>query len=134
MLLELTTAAFFFVVGLVLAGISFEFKPPYNAPFLILAGLMWLVLGAFSLTGNIIQGQSYIFNNVTYSTIAGSSVITGINQTIQYLPLTSSSSGFNLATVGIFGFGLIGIGLFALMVVVFQLIDWNSGRNEIKEV
>ena len=71
---------------------------------------------------------------MTYSTVAGNSVITGINQTIQYLPLTSSNSGFNLATVGIFGFGLIGIGLFALMVVVFQLIDWNNARSEIKEV
>jgi drug/metabolite transporter (DMT)-like permease len=126
-ILELTFFGVFFLVGLILI----EFGWNNRNPILSLAGgVVWLVLGVLSLTGQVIMSSPSTISNVTYSSINGSLVISLVNQTTTLIPLTQSSDPVSLATAGLMGFVLVGLGVFFVWLSVMELGRMREPKSQ----
>jgi hypothetical protein len=126
MLYELTLAIFMFLIGLLCAEFGLSTK---QLAFLFVGGIIWLVTGVYTLTGNVIQGVSYTFYNMSYT---ASGQLSSVNATTSYLRLNNGSDMSNLATAGLIGYALLGLGLYLMWLAILEMWNDRAAKLEAK--
>lgn len=144
-MLELTSAAFFFIFGLLIVALGYwaEKNSRIREFLLISGGIIFLVTGIWTLSGQVIQTNDYTFSNYTYanftqfmnSTTVNNTgfvsnftnttsivpILTGINQTVHYTALKGTVFG-SLPTAGLFGWVMVVLGLAFMVAGTFEAL------------